>query len=233
MCSLDVHPFMQSSTSRRLKMATNEREDATQLASLSPKRNVREGRGSRPSSPRPASPRNQRLGNDVGSALESAVEGMMQGDLLDTSVVVDMANSNEAQRKMDDLLPVHFFSWNLKNIQSALAYTLLHIFVILNQYREVVGERGTYQEYISQLKVRVAELEEELQQCKTQDGVSEGKEGGSRQELLRLRRENAELRQEHARLQASQNEVSDYSYSCVTTHKLNKGLLPSGWLDAI
>ena len=216
MCSLGVRPFVQSSivTSRKPKMSSDEWEDAAQLASLSPKRSSREGpgsrAGSRPTSPRPVSPRNQRLGADVGTALQSAVEGMMQGDLLDTSVVVDLANSHEAQRKMDDLLPIHFLSWNLKSVQAALVYTLLHMFVLLNQYREVVGERGTYQEYISQLKSRLAQLEDELQQAK-QGGVrgSERGEGdsGSRDELLRLRRENAELRQEQARLQASQDEV--------------------------
>ena len=172
---------------------------------------------SRPSSPRPASPaphslRNQRL-PAVGTALQSAVEDIMQRDLLDTNVVVDLANSPEAQKKMEDLLPIHFFSWKLKNVQAALIYTLLHMFVLLDQYGEMVAERSSYQEYVANLKSRVAQLEDQLQQ-EGGGGVNGKEEEDLRKELLHLRRENAELRSEKAKLQASQNEVGN----CVLNH---------------
>ena len=86
-------------------------------------------------------------------------------------------------------------------MEAALVYTLLHMFVLLQQYSEIVRERSVYEDYISQLKARVLQLEDDQQS------------GGrprehDREEVVRLRRENAELRQEKAKLQASQNEVS-------------------------
>ena len=85
-------------------------------------------------------------------------------------------------------------------MEAALVYTLLHMFVLLQQYTEIVRERGVYEDYISQLKARVLQLEDDRQP----EGRSRDHD---REELARLRRENAELRQEKAKLQASQNEV--------------------------
>ena len=166
--------------------------------------------GSGPNS-RPCSPlRNQRLPKPgaVGAALQSTVEDLINRDL-DTSVVVNLSNSEEAHRKLQDLLPIHFFSWQLNNIEAALVYTLLHMFVLLGQYGEIVRERATYQEYISKLKNQVSQLEDELSELseqRRQNGAQHHKD--SREELLHLRKENAELHRERAKLQASQNEVS-------------------------
>ena len=170
-----------------------------------------DGPGSRPNSrpsSRPSSPlRNQRLPRPgaVGAALQSTVEDLMNRDL-DTGVVVNLANSEEAHRELQDLLPIHFFSWNLENVESALVYTLLHMFVVLGQYGEIVRERSTYQDYISNLKGQVSQLEDELNEIKRQTGAHQYE--SSKDEVLRLRKENAELRSEQAKLQASQNEVS-------------------------
>lgn len=185
-------------------------ETAVLPIGLSPAEGPRSRSGSSPGSrcnSRPSSPRIQRLPTQdlVGAALQNTVEDLINRDL-DTSVLVDLANCPEAQRKMEDLLPIHFFSWELKNVQAALIYTLLHMFVLLGQHREMVGERGSYQDYVAQLKSRVADLEEELFELQ-QERRPEGCEEGSKEELLRLRRENIELRREHAKLQASQNEV--------------------------
>lgn len=188
----------------------DERENSAQLALLSPPL-VPSPPGSRPGSrassrcSSPQSPRrrrNERLPpvNDVGATLQNTVEDLIQRDLLDTGVVVELANSKEAQQKLEDLLPIHFYSWRLKNVEAALVYTLLHMFVLLQQYSEVVRERGVYEDYISQLKARVLQLEDDRQP----EGRSRDHD---REELARLRRENAELRQDKAKLQASQNEV--------------------------
>ena len=188
----------------------DERENSAQLALLSPPL-VPSPSGSRPGSrassrcSSPQSPRrrrNERLPpvNDVGATLQNTVEDLIQRDLLDTGVVVELANSKEAQQKLEDLLPIHFYSWRLKNVEAALVYTLLHMFVLLQQYTEIVRERGMYEDYISQLKARVLQLEDDRQP----EGRSRDHD---REELARLRRENAELRQEKAKLQASQNEV--------------------------
>jgi phage shock protein A len=140
----------------------------------------------------------------VGAALQSTVEDLMNRDL-DTGVVVNLANSEEAHRELQDLLPIHFFSWNLENVESALVYTLLHMFVVLGQYGEIVRERSTYQDYISNLKGQVSQLEDELNEIKRQTGAHQYE--SSKDEVLRLRKENAELRSEQAKLQASQNEL--------------------------
>lgn len=158
---------------------------------------------SRPSSPSSSLLRNQQLPKPgaVGAALQNTVEDLINRDL-DTGVVVNLSNSEEAHRKLQDLLPVHYFSWELKNVEAALIYTLLHMFVLLGQHGEIVRERATYQEYISKLKNQVSQLEDELSEQRRQTGADQHKD-----ELLRLRKENAELRCERAKLQASQNEL--------------------------
>jgi hypothetical protein len=179
----------------------DERENSAQLALPSPP-------GSRPSSrassrcSSPQSPRKRRNGGlpsagGIGATLQNTVEELIQRDVLDTGVVVELANSKEAQQKLEDLLPIHFYSWRLKNVEAALVYTLLHMFVLLQQYNEMVRERSVYEDYISHLK---AQLEEDQQ-------PEVGSQQHEREEVVRLRRENAELRQEKAKLQASQSEL--------------------------
>lgn len=176
--------------------------------------------GSRTSSP--DTQRNQRLPtlDAVGVALQSTVEDLNQDLHVDTSAIVNLANCSEAQKKIEDLLPIHFFSWKLKNVQAALIYTLLHMFVLLGQYKEILGERCNYQEYIAQLKCRVAQLEDEMNELKQEQRIAGGdKQEGLREEVLRLRRENSTLRKEQAKLQASQNEVC-YTYLYTFLHSI-------------
>ena len=156
--------------------------------------------GSRSSSPQRTRRRNGRLppASAVGATLQSTVEDLLQGDLLDTGVVVDLANSQEANQKLEELLPIHFYSWRLENVEASFIYTLLHVFVLLRQYAEMVAERGVYEDYISQLKTRVSQLE----------GGSRDLSHDEREEVAMLRRENAALHQQNAKLEASQNEVS-------------------------
>ena len=180
------------------------------------------GAGSRPNS-RPSSP--QRFPvlpteEDLGTALQTTVERMSNKDV-DTNAMVYLANCPEASRKMEDLLPIHYYSWKLKSVEAALTYTLLHMFVLQAQYKEMAGERATYQEYVAQLKSKIAQLEEEVQEEEGRGGRGGRGEGGlrgkDREELLRLRRENAELRQKNEKLQSSQAEVSRvimYLHAC-------------------
>lgn len=189
---------------------SNESEETALPMSQSP-----EEAGSRTSSPE--TQRSQRLPTPdaVGVALQSTVEDLSQDLHVDTSAIVNLANCSEAQKKIEDLLPIHFFSWKLKNVQAALVYTLLHMFVLLGQYREVLGERCSYQEYIAQLKSRVAQLEDEMNELKQEQRRADSdKQESLREEVVRLRRENSTLRKEQARLQASQNEVC-YAYSYI------------------
>ena len=168
------------------------------------------GAGSRPNS-RPSSP--QRFPvlpteDDLGAALQTTVEGMSNNDV-DTSAMVYLANCPGASRKMEDLLPIHYYSWKLKSVEAALTYTLLHMFVLQAQYKEMAGERATYEEYVAQLKSKIAQLEEEVLEEEGRGGRGEaGLRRNDREELLRLRRENAELRQKNEKLQSSQAEVS-------------------------
>lgn len=164
---------------------------------------------SRPSSPQTMSRRNRRLPSPdaVGAALQNTVEDLIQKDLLDTGIVVELANSPEAHQKMEDLLPIYFYSWKLRNVEAALIYTLLHIFVLLGQYTEIETERSTNEEYISKLKSNITRLEDELNQTKRDREEGGDNSSSSTPELLRLRKENAQLRREQAKLRASQNEV--------------------------
>ena len=194
----EIHEMSSSSSIS----SDDERENSAHLPLPSPP-------GSRPSSrassrcSSPQSPRKRRNGSlpsasGIGATLQNTVEELIQRDLLDTGVVVELANSKDAQQKLEDLLPIHFYSWRLKNVEAALVYTLLHMFVLLQQCNEMVRERSVYEDYISHLKARVEENQQP--ECGSQEH--------EREELVRLRRENAELRQEKAKLQASQSEVS-------------------------
>ena len=206
-CSLAVHPYPSQHatiTTGRRRMATEGDRDDTSLLSLSRETSTS---GSRPKS-RPCSPnRNHRLPtqDEVGTALQSTIEDLANLDL-DTSVVVHLSNCPGALRKIKDLLPIHFYSWKLKNAEAALIYTLLHMFVLLGQYREMEGERVTYQDYVTQLKSRIAQLEDE-RMFEQQQEQSSGDNERHREELVRLRRENAALRQSNTKLQASQDQV--------------------------
>lgn len=198
-----------SSTSSCFSEDERENYSAAMLSPpLSPPSSRHSSRCSSPQSPRRRRNRLLPPASAIGTTLQTTLEDLIQRDLLDSSVVVELANSDEAQQKLEDLLPIHFYSWRLKNLQASLVYLLLHVFVLLQQYSEVVGERGALEDYICQLKARVSELEEEKESAAAAGGSSSQEE---RRELLRLRRENLELRQENTKLHASQNEVSIHS----------------------
>ena len=89
------------------------------------------------------------------------------------------------------------------------------MFVLQAQNEEMMGERSTYQKYVAQLKNRIAQLEEKLQEAEDGDGEERGRRRGrGREEVLRLRRENAELRQKNEKLLASEREVSQFMLPC-------------------
>ena len=79
--------------------------------------------------------------------------------------MVEVANSAVSRSKLQDLLPVYFYSWEL---QSPEAVIIHHYYILLRDGSEMREDRQTFGEYIERLKSRVAELEKKLYEGRTE-----------------------------------------------------------------
>ena len=77
-----------------------------------------------------------------------------------TSEIVEVANSAASRSKLQELLPVYFYSWQLQNLEAVIIHLLLNYFVLWRDGSEMRRDRQAFEEHIARLKNRVAELEE-------------------------------------------------------------------------
>ena len=73
--------------------------------------------------------------------------------------IVEIANSAAFQGKLQDLLPIYFYSWQLRSPEAVIIHLLLHYFILWRDGSEMRRDRRAFEEYIERLKGRVAELE--------------------------------------------------------------------------
>ena len=76
-----------------------------------------------------------------------------------TAEIVEVANSTASQSKLQELLPVYFYSWQLQNLEAVIIHLLLSYFVLWRDGSEMRRDRQAFKEHIARLKNRVAELE--------------------------------------------------------------------------
>ena len=115
-----------------------------------------------------------------------------------TTELIEVANSVAAQRKMQDLLPVYFHSWQLQSPESIMVFLLLSYFVLKRECTGLKRDRQSFEDHIESLKTRVGELEQDLT---TVSATAANKPVHSVGKLK-------ELQDRNTKLQKAQDEVS-------------------------
>jgi len=77
-----------------------------------------------------------------------------------TAEIVEIANSADSESKLQDLMPVYFYSWQLQSREAVITHLLLHYFILWRDCSELRRDRQVLEEHIEWLKGRVQELEE-------------------------------------------------------------------------
>ena len=119
-----------------------------------------------------------------------------------TAEIVEVANSAASQ--LQDLLPVYFYSWQLKSLEAVI------IHLLLNQWRdksERRRNRRAFEEHSERLKARVAELEKKLYESRNEVNRVTAELEESEPEINRLMKQVQELQLENEKLQSAHNEV--------------------------
>ena len=130
-----------------------------------------------------------------------------------TAEIVEVANSAAPRSKLQDLLPVYFYSWQLQSLEAVIIYLLLNYFIL---WRDRDGserreDRQALEEYIERLKTRVAELEKKLDasQSEIHKTKAELKEPDPEPFFInRLTKQVQDLKMENKKLQSAHDEVS-------------------------
>ena len=145
-------------------------------------------------SPSPASLQLLPSGQEVSEILQR-----MCGEISQTTTaeIVEVANSAAPRNKLQELLPVYFYSWQLRSPEAVIIHLLLHYFILWRDRSEITRDRRVSEEQIERLKGRVAELEKmrarELEETDP--------------EINRLTKQLQDLKLENERLQRALNEV--------------------------
>ena len=77
-----------------------------------------------------------------------------------TAEMVEVANSAAPRSQLQDLLPVYFYSRQLRSPEAVIIYLLLHYFILWRDAgSEMRRDRRVFEEQTERLKSRLAELE--------------------------------------------------------------------------
>ena len=128
-----------------------------------------------------------------------------------TAEMVEIANSAVSRSKLQDLLPVYFYSWQLQSPEAVIIHLLLNYFILLRDGSEMREGRLGFEEYIERLKSRVAELEKKLYESRTEVHqlkveLEERREPDP--EMMRLMKQVQILIRENEKLLCARDQVS-------------------------
>ena len=128
-----------------------------------------------------------------------------------TAEMVEVANSAVFRSKLQELLPVYFYSWELQSPEAVIIHLLLNYFILLRDGSEMREGRLAFEEYIGRLKSRVAELEKKLYESRTEvlqlkAELEERREPDP--EMMRLMKQVQALKLENEKLLCVHDEVS-------------------------
>ena len=121
-----------------------------------------------------------------------------------TAEIVEVANSAASQSKLQDLLPVYFYSWQLKSLEAVIIHLLLKQWRDSSERRR---DRWTFAEHSERLKGRVAELEKKLYESRNKINRVTAELEESESEIDRLMKQVQELQLQNEKLQCAHNEV--------------------------
>ena len=135
-------------------------------------------------------------GKEVSEILQQ-----MCGEISQTTTtdMVEVANSASFQSKLQGLMAIYFYSWELQSPEAVIIYLLLRQWRDSSERRR---ERGAFKEHSERLKTRVAELEKKLYSRRY-----EVNRGESEPEINRLMKQVQELQLQNEKLQSAHNEV--------------------------
>ena len=77
-----------------------------------------------------------------------------------TAEIVEISNSADSESKLRDLMPVYFYTWQLRSPEAVITHLLLHYFILWRDCSELRRDRQVFEEHIEWLNGRVGELEE-------------------------------------------------------------------------
>ena len=129
-------------------------------------------------------------GKEVSVILQQMCDEISQST---TAEIVEISNSAESESKLRDLMPVYFYSWQLRSPEAMITHLLLHYFILWRDCSELRRDRQVFEEHIEWLKGRVEELEE----------VREPDP-----EIGKLTKQVQDLKMKNEKLQSAQDEVS-------------------------
>jgi hypothetical protein len=160
--------------------------------------------------------------DEMHEVLQLSSSQVSQATASNASALVQLSNSEKSHERLQQLLPLYFYSWNLTDAHSVIVFLLLHYFLLKLEHKEVLGAKGMYEEHIALLKSRMSDLEEKLSNSHSSSGSSSSSgaprngnvtaSGGDHDQALTseiesLRNQVAYLRSENEQLQHSNEEV--------------------------
>ena len=125
-----------------------------------------------------------------------------------TAKMVEVANSATSQSKLQNLLPVYFYSWRLQSPEAVIIHLFLHYFILWQDSSEMRRERQAFEEYIERLKTRVADLEKKLDASQSEIHKTKAELRETDPEINRLTKQIQDMKLENERLQNAHDEVS-------------------------
>ena len=153
-------------------------------------------------SPSPASLQLLPSGQEMSEILQQMCGEISQ---MTTAEIVEVANSADSQSKLQELLPVYFYPWQLQSPEAVIIYFLLKQWRDSSERRR---ERRVFEEQSERLKGRVAELEKKLYDSQNEvNRVTTELDWESEPEINRLMKQVQELQLQKEKLQSAHNEV--------------------------
>ena len=151
--------------------------------------------------PGPASLQLLPSGQEVSEILQQMCGEVSQTT---TAEIVEVANSAAPLSKLQDLLPVYFYSSQLQSPEAVIIYLLLKQWRDSSERRR---DRRAFAEHGERLRARVAELEKKLYESRHDVNRVTAELEESESEINRLMKQVQELQLQNEKLQCAHNEV--------------------------
>ena len=153
-------------------------------------------------------------GKEVSEILQQMCGEISQST---TAEIVEIANSADSESKLRDLMPVYFYSWQLRSPEAVITHLLLHYFILWRDCSELRRDRQVFEEHIKRLKGRVQELEIRGPNTET---------GG-------LTKQVHDLKMKNKKLQSAHDEVSVLIFAPLAIYGVPVCLSVSNWWISI
>ena len=154
--------------------------------------------------------------NEMHEVLQLSSSQVSQATASNAAMLVQLSNSDKSHERLQQLLPLYFYSWNLTDLHSVVVFLLLHYFLLRKEHKETLGAKGLYEEHIALLKSRMSDLEDKLSNSQQSGSGSRNGNGNMRKlasddhlasEVERLRGQVESLQCENVQLRRSNDEV--------------------------